>query len=257
MPVIDIDVIVTEVDVNVNRPSRRLRTDQQEASVAKAAPDEREILEDPRARQRAQTRARILDAAKLEFEQKGYVAVRVSDIVERAGVSHGLFYNYFDSKQDIFRELARGLEQELIDSREPMADPNSRKTLQERMQEAISINFERYRRDASLISLVEEVSRHDPEVDRARRALGDKETQRLTNQIRQMQRLGLADKRLDPVVASIAVGAMGWRFAERWFVRGELACDFEEGVAQFTRLVLNALGTDERAAASRAPLAVD
>jgi hypothetical protein len=69
-----------------------------------------------------------------------------------------------------------------------------------------------------------------------------------------MQALNLADKRLDPAIAALALGAMGWRFAERWFVRGELDCAFDEGVAQFLKVVLNALGMDEKSAASRAPL---
>ena len=49
------------------------------------------------------TQALLLDAAVLMFQQKGFQKTRVSDIVSAAGVSQGTFYNYFPSKESIFR----------------------------------------------------------------------------------------------------------------------------------------------------------
>ena len=60
----------------------------------------------PRSRKGEQTRARLLDAAKEIFEDNGFLEARISDIAERAGLSHGAFYHYFDSKEQIFREIA-------------------------------------------------------------------------------------------------------------------------------------------------------
>ncbi len=60
----------------------------------------------PRSRKGAETRARLLEAAKRVFEEKGFLDARISDISERAGLSHGSFYHYFDSKEQIFREIA-------------------------------------------------------------------------------------------------------------------------------------------------------
>jgi len=60
----------------------------------------------PRSRKGAQTRARLLQAAKEVFEDTGFLEARISDIAERAGLSHGSFYHYFDSKEQIFREVA-------------------------------------------------------------------------------------------------------------------------------------------------------
>ena len=57
-------------------------------------------------RARAPTRARLLDAAKEVFEETGFLEARIADIAERAGMSHGSFYHYFDSKEQIFREVA-------------------------------------------------------------------------------------------------------------------------------------------------------
>jgi len=49
---------------------------------------------------------RLLDAGVVVFEKRGYQAARVDDIVKEANTSHGTFYLYFASKEDLFRSLA-------------------------------------------------------------------------------------------------------------------------------------------------------
>ncbi len=51
------------------------------------------------------TREALVQAAVNIFQQKGFQMTRVSDIVAAAGVSQGTFYNYFRSKEIIFREI--------------------------------------------------------------------------------------------------------------------------------------------------------
>jgi AcrR family transcriptional regulator len=55
----------------------------------------------------AQRRAELVDAAAEVFMEKGYAAATVSDITNEAGSSHGTFYVYFDSKEDIFDAVAQ------------------------------------------------------------------------------------------------------------------------------------------------------
>jgi AcrR family transcriptional regulator len=52
------------------------------------------------------TMGRLLEAAMLVFEKRGYHAARVDDIVKLAKTSHGTFYLYFANKEDLFRALA-------------------------------------------------------------------------------------------------------------------------------------------------------
>lgn len=52
------------------------------------------------------TRQALLRAGATVLPIRGYHETRVDDIVEAAGVSHGTFYRYFDSKDDFFRTLA-------------------------------------------------------------------------------------------------------------------------------------------------------
>src|SRR3984957_1254558 len=57
----------------------------------------------PRSRKGIETRARLVDAAKEVFERDGFLDARISDIAEKAGLSHGSFYHYFESKEEVFR----------------------------------------------------------------------------------------------------------------------------------------------------------
>ncbi|MGH3877068.1 MAG: TetR/AcrR family transcriptional regulator [Actinophytocola sp.] len=59
-----------------------------------------------RQRDPERTRARILDAAKVEFGAKGFAGARVSDIADRAGVNKQLISYYFGGKEGLFAELS-------------------------------------------------------------------------------------------------------------------------------------------------------
>lgn len=52
-------------------------------------------------------REQLLLAALKVFSHRGLVATKIGDIALEAGLSHGLVYHYFKSKDEIFTELAR------------------------------------------------------------------------------------------------------------------------------------------------------
>ena len=54
-----------------------------------------------RARQKADRNRRILEAAASLFREVGYDSARIEDIAERAEVSVGTVYNYYENKGDI------------------------------------------------------------------------------------------------------------------------------------------------------------
>jgi AcrR family transcriptional regulator len=58
-------------------------------------------------RQGRQTVRKLLEAGLAEFDERGFQAVRVDDVVRRAKTSHGTFYLYFASKDDLFKTLLR------------------------------------------------------------------------------------------------------------------------------------------------------
>ncbi|MCX6084002.1 MAG: TetR/AcrR family transcriptional regulator [Caldiserica bacterium] len=70
----------------------------------------------------------ILSSALKVFIHKGFAAAKMSDIATEAGISYGLMYHYFQSKDEIYAELIRDavdssrrvIEQVRADSIEPI-----------------------------------------------------------------------------------------------------------------------------------------
>ena len=50
-------------------------------------------------------REKIYSGALRVFSRRGYAATRISDIAKACGISHGLLYHYFSSKDEIFTDL--------------------------------------------------------------------------------------------------------------------------------------------------------
>ena len=64
---------------------------------------------EPRTKRGRLTRQRILDAAAVEFGEKGFHDTSIVAITQRAGVALGSFYTYFASKQELFEALVEHL----------------------------------------------------------------------------------------------------------------------------------------------------
>lgn len=62
-----------------------------------------------------QTLGRLLAAGATVFADRGFHAARVDDIVKAACTSHGTFYLYFASKEDLFRALAEDVAATMVD----------------------------------------------------------------------------------------------------------------------------------------------
>src|SRR5436305_8029886 len=68
------------------------------------------------------TQQRILHAALQVFAEDGYESCRVERITEQAGCSRPSFYQYFSSKEDLFRQLAGEVARSLFAISEGMGD---------------------------------------------------------------------------------------------------------------------------------------
>jgi AcrR family transcriptional regulator len=220
--------------------------------LSTTTPVESEKTNGPRSRKGVQTRARLLDAAKQVFEEDGFLEARISDIAERAGLSHGSFYHYFESKEEIFREVVAATDERLSAPLDAVIlDPSSTAAPQERIHEAIRRHFESYRKEARIMGVIEQVSRYDEHVRASRLARHKQYNKQVADSIRQLQRHGLADPNLDPAIAAAGLGSMTSRFAEMWLVQGFVDCRFEQAVEQITRLFVNALGLKDDSGAPR------
>ena len=57
---------------------------------------------------------RLLDAAEAEFLEKGFKSASVRSIVKNAETTIGNFYNYFESKEDIFSQIVKTAYNEIV-----------------------------------------------------------------------------------------------------------------------------------------------
>ena len=199
----------------------------------------------PRSRKGVETRARLVAAAKQIFERDGFLDARISDIAEKAGLSHGSFYHYFESKEEVFREVVAEVDERLS---APMTnivlDPNSPLSPFDRLQEAMLLWLEAYRDESRIMGVIEQVSRFDPEVAASRFERQQSTLEDIAHSISSLQRRGLIDERLDPTITAAALGAMTRRFPEAWLVERVIDDDFDDVVEQFTFIFARALGLD-------------
>jgi AcrR family transcriptional regulator len=186
-----------------------------------------------------QTRAQLLDGAKKIFERDGFLHARIADICDAAGVSHGSFYTYFVSKEEIFKEVADSVEIDLLtlDPAPTDADPL------ERIRVANEHYLNAYRANAKLMSVIHQVSTIDAEVRATRLQRQETFARAIERRIRQLQDAELADPEIDPVYAAQALGGMVASFADYLFnTDNAFGFDLATATDQLTRIWTNAVG---------------
>jgi AcrR family transcriptional regulator len=105
-----------------------------------------------------QTRKRLLDAASSILPALGYHAIRIDDIVEAAGVSHGSFYRYFDSKAVVFQMLFADAATRMVDLLAVFPGTTTDATLLAWLRSW----FSTYRDNGGILSAWEEIGSGDP-----------------------------------------------------------------------------------------------
>jgi AcrR family transcriptional regulator len=74
-------------------------------------------MPEPRFRRRKEDRPQEITAAALAaFAENGYAATRVDDVAKRAGVSKGLLYLYFKTKEELFKAVIHSVVVPRIDA---------------------------------------------------------------------------------------------------------------------------------------------
>src|ERR1700733_4419185 len=66
----------------------------------------------------------LVRAAQIIFAKKGFDATRIEDVAKQAGVSKGLMYEYFRSKEDLFFAVC-----DQLAAKRPISDPDPRTDL--------------------------------------------------------------------------------------------------------------------------------
>lgn len=155
-----------------------------------------------RARGRA-TRTRLLKAGVSVFSRRGFHATRVDDIAKKAKTSHGTFYLYFSSKEQLFEELVSEVAEEfhtLTDGLPVIRDtPEGREALEKWLGAFIEL----YRGYGPLIRSWTDAESPEVADGPAVPDLLGRIAQELATKVKVR-----GSNRLDPAIASLAVVAM-------------------------------------------------
>jgi TetR/AcrR family transcriptional regulator len=196
----------------------------------------------PNERQRdpERTKARIIEAAVEEFSAKGYTGARVSEIARRAGVNQQLIAYYFDGKEGLYREIGRQWR-----SYEASAFPDGM-DFAEMINHYVRLSADP-RSGGRLLAwagLADTGEDEDEEEARDR----DARLRQEVEQIRERQRAGELDDRLDPAALHlIAMSAANAFAVYPQLVRGLFGATSPEVVEHYAAQLALLLSTTRRA----------
>jgi AcrR family transcriptional regulator len=130
--------------------------------AAQAAPS---VLPDqgdktPRTARGRETRRRLLDAAAIEFGERGFHETSVAGITRAAGTALGSFYTYFDSKDAIFAALVKDMSAAVAQAAAAGITPGALGTARERQALAGFLAFAREHKE--LYRIIDEAEFADP-----------------------------------------------------------------------------------------------
>lgn len=199
----------------------------------------------------AATRSQLLWHARAVFERNGYTETRVADITKAARVAHGTFYNYFDSRGDVFGQLGVQICQQLmtelragqarLDASFAGDDRADLAAILERIYVDNRITAEFYIANARFMSVFEQFASVDAQGAAVRLMVREQFLRRAAYFLERMQREGLADPRLNPWTASEVLICMLERITLNWAVLG-IEQDIEEGIRSLSQVWVRALG---------------
>jgi AcrR family transcriptional regulator len=185
-----------------------------------------------------QSRQLLLDAARAVFEREGFLRTRIADIAKEAKVSHGTFYTYFFSKEEVFREIVDSVEIDLLRS-EPVGSDDPI----ERIRVGNRHYLEAFRDNAAILRVIKQVSTFDDEVRKRREEPQSKFAVALMRRTRAYQEQGHISSDLDPWITANALGGMVSNFADLMFIQGH-SFDLDLVVDQLTTLWARAVGLE-------------
>lgn len=150
----------------------------------------------------------ILQAALKVFGEKGFYRAKIEDIAQEAGVGKGTVYEYFKSKEHLFREILN--EGKNLFTRLMREEINKEATIRQKLENLVRLNIEagqRYRALARIAMLEATPVDHS-----FRQRLLEMHTERL-NMIEEIIAQGIAKKEIRPVnariVARLFYGGLG------------------------------------------------
>jgi len=105
-----------------------------------------DIRTDTRRRRKAERPQEIIEAAFLEFSKNGYAVTTLDQVAERAGVTKGTIYVYFENKEHLFISMVREAVKATMDTVEDMFERHDGSTA-DLLREQFSFIYDHIVRD--------------------------------------------------------------------------------------------------------------
>ena len=159
----------------------------------------------PRTARGERTLRKILEAARVEFGERGFADTSIVGITQRAAVALGTFYTYFDSKESLFQALVRDMSEQVRDHVGPALSGGSDGLDNERRALDAFLGFVREHRD--IYRIIDQSEFVDPAVYREHY---DTTAERIAGRLRTARERGEIDHGFsDADLAVLAWGMMG------------------------------------------------
>ena len=187
------------------------------------------------------TKAKLVKSARAVFERDGFVDSRITNIAQEAGVAHGTFYTYFDSKEEIFEAV-------IIEVYEDFRRPSDRVAISPQANPVSLILLANQRFlatfavHARLIMVWENVAANNDTMHNHLIEFRTPFIDRTKASIERLQSAGLADPDIDPRYAAIAINNMVRGFALTMFGTPSHGLEVDAAATTLTRLWANSIG---------------
>ncbi len=186
-------------------------------------------------------RSTLVQAAREEFEERGFEGTRIAQITGRAGIAYGSFYTYFDSKDEVFHEVAKGVAGEMFDAARSAASPGTRPV--DRIRHATERFLAAYRDNARIMQVIEQVSPRHPRFRTLFLEIRGLFVDRIISGTRRLQEEGLASTDIDVEATASMLGGMVEHTARMLYLYGE-EHDPDVVVETATRLWARGIGLE-------------
>jgi AcrR family transcriptional regulator len=165
---------------------------------------------------REQLRQRIADAAIDLFHKKGYDAVTVDEIVARAGVSKGAFFNFFPTKTDVLIVYFHEVDSWIAVLRAKLEPSRPQAALEKFFAKAEAL----LRKEGALIETLSRAIWANPALLEADRASALRDRHSFAEFFRRAQHAGTIDPRLNPETAGEIMGDLWTGSILLWLAQG-------------------------------------
>jgi AcrR family transcriptional regulator len=209
-------------------------------SVPRLGPDV--AAEEPRTRRGRETRERLLAAARTVFETRGFLDTRIADICKEAGLAHGTFYIYFQTKEEVFYALVDAVVADRYLLTNVPEDVGG--TVADRFAYTLQQYFSEMKRQGRWTRITEQVATFDDRMRAHRLHIREQFRDRIQHGIERLQAQGAADPDISAPMTAEAVVSMISNFAYMNITLGEKDLDIDLAVTTLTNIWARAIGLD-------------